>query len=121
MNLVKNFSGGLGVGVIIAIMLLFTIYFTEVASNTATANIILPVVIALGIELKHSPVILALTFAFACNSAFMLPVATPPNALVFARTNDVSELALEVGEEHDINCFSIRQLIEDNLPFDWLK
>jgi len=43
-----------------------------------------------------------------------------PGALVFARTNDTSELALEVGAEHDIRCFSIKQLVEDNLPADWL-
>ena len=42
------------------------------------------------------------------------------NALVFARTNDKSELALEVGAEYDINCISIRQLVEDNIPQDWL-
>ncbi|MCH6587116.1 MAG: hypothetical protein IH805_02205 [Proteobacteria bacterium] len=44
-----------------------------------------------------------------------------PNAQVFARTNDVSQLALEVGAEHDIRCFSIRQLIEDNLPENWVN
>jgi voltage-gated potassium channel Kch len=43
-----------------------------------------------------------------------------PNALVFARTNDISELAQEVGAEHDIQTFSIKQLVEDNLPKDWL-
>ena len=43
------------------------------------------------------------------------------NALVFARTNDKSELALEVGAEHDIHCISLRQLVEDNIPQDWLR
>jgi hypothetical protein len=43
-----------------------------------------------------------------------------PRALVFARTNDISELAVEVGAEHDINSFSIKQLVEDNLPVSWL-
>ncbi len=43
-----------------------------------------------------------------------------PNALVFARTNDISELALDVGREHGINAFSIKQLVEDNLPASWL-
>ena len=36
-----------------------------------------------------------------------------PNARVLVRTNDISELALEVGAEHGIHCFSIKQLIED--------
>ena len=43
-----------------------------------------------------------------------------PNAMVFARTNDISRLALDVGVEHDIGTFSIKQLVEDNLPQDWL-
>jgi Trk K+ transport system NAD-binding subunit len=43
-----------------------------------------------------------------------------PDALVFARTNDISELAVEVGQEHGINAFSIKQLVEDNLPASWL-
>jgi hypothetical protein len=44
-----------------------------------------------------------------------------PNAFVFARTNDVSEFALEVGAEHGVNAFSIRQLVEDNLPAEWSR
>lgn len=43
-----------------------------------------------------------------------------PNATVFARTNDISSLALEVGAEHDIGTFSIKQLVEDNVPQKWL-
>ncbi|MFT6069327.1 MAG: sodium-dependent dicarboxylate transporter 2/3/5 [Bacteriovoracaceae bacterium] len=83
MMIIKEVSGGLGPTMIITFLLLFTIFFTEIASNTATANIILPVVIALGIEFGLSPTVLAITFALACNSAFMLPVATPPNTIVF--------------------------------------
>lgn len=43
-----------------------------------------------------------------------------PNTRVFARTNDKSQLAREVGAEHDIETFSIKQLMEDNLPEEWL-
>ena len=43
-----------------------------------------------------------------------------PNALVFSRTTDISRLALEVGAEHGINYFSIRQLVEEHIPDDWL-
>ena len=43
-----------------------------------------------------------------------------PNALVFARTNDQSQLAEEVGSEHGIETFSIKQLTEDNIPPAWL-
>lgn len=44
-----------------------------------------------------------------------------PNALVFSRTTDASQLALQVGAEHDISYFSIRQLVEDNIPAEWLS
>lgn len=44
-----------------------------------------------------------------------------PNTLVFARTNDISELAIEVGAEHQIKSFSIKQLVEDNIPDNWLQ
>ncbi len=44
-----------------------------------------------------------------------------PNALVFSRTTDASQLALQVGAEHDINYFSIRQLVEENIPAEWLS
>ncbi|MGE0621430.1 MAG: hypothetical protein AB7O54_02360 [Pseudomonadales bacterium] len=39
---------------------------------------------------------------------------------MFARTNDISQLAREVGAKHDIRTFSIKQLVEDNLPPAWL-
>lgn len=42
-----------------------------------------------------------------------------PNARVLARTNHISELALEVGAEHGIHCFSIKQLIEDAILDLW--
>lgn len=44
-----------------------------------------------------------------------------PNAFVFVRTNDKSELAVEVGAEHGIRSISIKQLVEDNIALDWLR
>lgn len=44
-----------------------------------------------------------------------------PNALVFSRTNDISEFALQVGADHDIHCISITQLMEENIPPTWLS
>jgi voltage-gated potassium channel Kch len=43
-----------------------------------------------------------------------------PGALVFSRTKDVSRFAQEVGFEHDIKTISITQLVEDNIPVEWL-
>jgi len=57
---------------------------TEVTSNTATANIILPMLTAVAQESLLHPLSLALPATLACSLAFMLPAATPPNAVVFA-------------------------------------
>jgi hypothetical protein len=44
-----------------------------------------------------------------------------PRALLFVRTNLVSEFAREVCEEHNIQSISITQLVEDNIPVEWLN
>lgn len=60
------------------------IFLTEVASNTASAAILVPIFLVLGQEIGHEqPFQLAITVGIAASCAFMLPVATPPNALVF--------------------------------------
>lgn len=61
----------------------FVIFSTELTSNTASANIILPIMISLAGQLNISPIFMAMGVAIACSLAFMLPVATPPNAIVF--------------------------------------
>lgn len=44
-----------------------------------------------------------------------------PKALIFARTNDVSQFAREVCDEHNIQSISITQLVEDNIPKEWVS
>ncbi|RMF94574.1 MAG: SLC13/DASS family transporter [Candidatus Schekmanbacteria bacterium] len=62
---------------IVAVML------TETTSNTASANMIIPIAIAVSQNLSINPVIPALASCFATSLAFMLPVSTPPNAIVY--------------------------------------
>ncbi len=57
------------------------VFLTEVTSNTAT--VFMPIMISLGLTLGVSPLMLMATAALAASLAFMLPVATPPNAVVF--------------------------------------
>ncbi len=61
----------------------FTIFFTEVCSNTAAANMLVPIAIAMAQEIGVSPVPPALGVGLAASCAFMLPIATGPNAIVF--------------------------------------
>ena len=59
------------------------VLLTEITSNTATAATFLPLTAAAAVGLGHSPLLLAVPVAIAASAAFMLPVATPPNAIVF--------------------------------------
>ncbi|MBN2010422.1 DASS family sodium-coupled anion symporter [candidate division KSB1 bacterium] len=59
------------------------IFLTEVTSNTATATIFMPVLAAAAITIHIHPFMLMIPATMAASCAFMLPVATPPNAIVF--------------------------------------
>ena len=61
----------------------FSIFFTEITSNTAAATMLIPLSIASAQAAGASPLEPALGCALACSMAFMLPVATPPNAIVY--------------------------------------
>ncbi len=75
--------GGMPLILMIAIVALLILFLTEFTSNTATATMILPVLAGLAIALDVHPLALMVPAAMAANCAFMLPVGTPPNAIVF--------------------------------------
>ncbi len=56
---------------------------TELTSNTATSAMVMPILSAVAIGLGQNPLLLVVPAAIAASCAFMLPVATPPNAIVF--------------------------------------
>jgi len=59
------------------------IFLTEITSNVATTSTFLPVVGAVAVAIGIAPVTLTIPVVLAASCAFMLPVATPPNAIVF--------------------------------------
>lgn len=67
----------------IAAVALATMLVSHVASNTATAAALTPVATALAVTIGISPVALGVPLALAASCAFMMPVATPPNAIAF--------------------------------------
>ncbi|MES2703361.1 MAG: SLC13 family permease [Bacteroidota bacterium] len=66
------------------IVVITSIVFTEFMSNTASAALFLPIVYTLAVQLKINPALLVLPATLAASYGFMLPVGTPPNALVFS-------------------------------------
>lgn len=63
---------------------LIVIFLTEITSNTATASVFIPIVAGVAVSLGEHPYVLMIVTTTAASCAFMLPVATPPNAVVFA-------------------------------------
>ncbi|MCH7660738.1 MAG: DASS family sodium-coupled anion symporter [Euryarchaeota archaeon] len=74
---------GVSMVVILLVVVLMTIFLTEVTSNTATATMLMPILGALAVGISVHPFGLMVAGATAASFAFMLPVATPPNAIVF--------------------------------------
>lgn len=75
--------GALPLVLMIGLVALVIIFLTEITSNTATAAAFLPLLGALAVAQGMSPEMLAIPAAVAASCAFMMPVATPPNAIVF--------------------------------------
>ncbi|PLW94376.1 MAG: sodium:dicarboxylate symporter [Marinilabiliales bacterium] len=68
--------------IIIAISLTMT-FLTELTSNTATTEMLLPVLAGLSVTINIHPLLFMLPATISASMAFMLPVATPPNAIIF--------------------------------------
>jgi solute carrier family 13 (sodium-dependent dicarboxylate transporter), member 2/3/5 len=69
--------------VMILAICLFVTFVTEVTSNTATTTVLMPILAAAGIGAGVEPALLMVPAAMSASCAFMLPVATPPNAIAF--------------------------------------
>jgi len=67
---------------VVAIITL-VIFLTELTSNTATTATLIPILAGLASGMGTAPLLLIVPAAVAASCAFMLPVATPPNAIVF--------------------------------------
>ena len=76
--------GAFGIPVLVLASVAMVIFLTELTSNLATTATLLPVMGAIAVEAGIDPLILCVPITLAASCAFMLPVATPPNAIVFA-------------------------------------
>lgn len=73
-----------GVAALVIAAVAMVIFLTELTSNLATAATLLPVMGAMAIQAGVPPIVLTVPITIAASCAFMLPVATPPNAIVFS-------------------------------------
>jgi sodium-dependent dicarboxylate transporter 2/3/5 len=69
---------------LVVVLTALVVFLTELTSNVATTATLLPVVAALAVELGMDPLMFVVPVSIAASCAFMLPVATPPNAIVFS-------------------------------------
>ncbi len=78
------------------------VYIGELASNTAMAAIFLPIAGAVATSLEIDPVLFMLPVALSASVGFMLPVATPPNAIIFANPSVTRADMLRAGAPLDL-------------------
>lgn len=69
--------------IMIALVCFVLTFLTEVTSNTATTQAVLPILVSLSVALRINPLLLMIPATISASFAFMLPVGTPPNAIVF--------------------------------------
>lgn len=83
---IGNSVAGLDVSplILVLIVTIAIVYLTEITSNTASTATFLPILGAVAVGLSLAPAVLTVPIALGASMAFMMPVATPPNAIVFA-------------------------------------
>ncbi|WP_394126553.1 SLC13 family permease [Vibrio hepatarius] len=103
-NALSEMIAHLGIFFIIAVIAIFVVFLTEFASNTASAALLIPVFASVAEAFGMSPVILSVLIAVAASCAFMLPVATPPNAIVFGSGHIKQSEMMRVGIILNLAC-----------------
>jgi sodium-dependent dicarboxylate transporter 2/3/5 len=74
---------GQHVAILVGVVVILIVFFTELSSNTATTATFLPVLSGVALGVGVHPTLLVVPATLAASCAFMMPVATPPNAIVF--------------------------------------
>lgn len=89
-DLLVSFIKGSHYFIIGLVVSFFIVFLTEFTSNTASAALLVPIFISISEELGLPPLGLSMIIGLGASCAFMLPVATPPNAIVFG-TGDIRQ------------------------------
>ncbi|CAH0533124.1 Sodium-dependent dicarboxylate transporter SdcS [Vibrio stylophorae] len=110
-NSLSGLIAEFGVLWIILMVAAFVVFLTEFASNTASAALLIPVFASVAQAFGLSPVLLSVMIAVAASCAFMLPVATPPNAIVFASGHIAQHEMMRVGLVLNLVCIALLAMV----------
>lgn len=91
---------------LLAVIFAFVVFLSELASNTAVAALLVPLFAGLAGAMGLSATTLAVAIATAASCGFMLPVATPPNALVFGTGRVPQRLMMRAGLLLNLACIA---------------
>jgi len=92
------------VWIVCLIVCFMTVSITNIASNTATANVLVPILADLAVTMCINPIYLTLPAGIVCSYAFALPVATAPNAIVFGHSSMKTTDMMKAGFLMNIVC-----------------
>ena len=107
---VAAFLTGAGPFLIILGVTTFIIILTEFTSNTASAALLVPVFAAIAERMGMPPTVLVLMIGIGASCAFMLPVATPPNAIVFGTGHIRQQDMIRAGAVLNVFCVIVLTL-----------
>lgn len=102
---------GIAIWQMMLLLTLTSVVLTEFMSNVALVTIFVPVVFGISKGLNFDPYILALPVTFAASCAFMFPISTPPNAIVFSSGHIQMKDMIKGGIVLDVLCMIIIFLI----------
>lgn len=92
---------------LVLVLTTLTAFITEICSNTATASVLLPITSYLSQALRVHPIKLMMPVTIASSFAFMLPVATPPNAMVYEYSNMSISYMARIGIVMNFACIAV--------------
>lgn len=104
---VSGVLGNAPAWLILVAVVAFVVFLTELVSNTAAAALLVPLFAGIAASAGLPPALLASAIAVAASCAFMLPVATPPNALVFGTGEVPASTMMRCGLLLNIVCIVI--------------
>jgi len=103
--------GGAPTWLMLLVVVGVVVYLTEVTSNTATTATLLPILSGLALGLGENPLLLCVPAALAASCAFMLPPATPPNAVVFGSGHVTIPQMARAGMWLNVACIAVLTLV----------